>query len=104
MNLIKYQGINLPGNVQFDAQGLISQGNEEMERIEAAKEEGSWKASSTSIENTIEVIDNSEEKVDENIWTNVGSSSSYTITEKDTGKNIRATVSYEDNSGFLDLS
>ena len=34
MNLIKYQGINLPGNVQFDAQGLISQGNEEMERIE----------------------------------------------------------------------
>ncbi len=28
---------------------------EEMERIEAAKEEGSWKASSTSIENTIEI-------------------------------------------------
>ena len=34
MNLIKYQGINLPGNVQFDAQALVSQGNEEMERIE----------------------------------------------------------------------
>jgi hypothetical protein len=34
MNLIKYQGINLPGNVQFDGQALISQGNEEMERIE----------------------------------------------------------------------
>ena len=29
--------------------------DEEMERIEAAKEEGSWKASSTSIENTIEI-------------------------------------------------
>ena len=28
---------------------------EEMERIKAAKEEGSWKASSTSIENTIEI-------------------------------------------------
>ncbi len=28
---------------------------EEIERIEAAKEEGSWKASSTSIENTIEI-------------------------------------------------
>ena len=34
MNLIKYQGINLPGNVQCDGQALISQGNEEMERIE----------------------------------------------------------------------
>ena len=34
MNLIKYQGINLPGGVQFDGQALISQGNEEMERIE----------------------------------------------------------------------
>ena len=28
---------------------------QELERIEAAKEEGSWKASSTSIENTIEI-------------------------------------------------
>ena len=28
---------------------------QEIERIEAAKEEGSWKASSTSIENTIEI-------------------------------------------------
>ncbi len=34
MNLIKYQGINLPGGVQFDGQALISQGNEEMEKIE----------------------------------------------------------------------
>ena len=34
MNLIKYQGINLPGGVQFDGQALISQGNEEMERLE----------------------------------------------------------------------
>ena len=35
MNLIKYQGINLPGGVQFDGQALISQGNEEMERLES---------------------------------------------------------------------
>ena len=28
---------------------------QELKRIEAAKEEGSWKASSTSIENTIEI-------------------------------------------------
>ncbi len=34
MNLIKYQGINLPGGVQFDGQALISQGNDEMEKIE----------------------------------------------------------------------
>ena len=34
LNLIKYQGINLPGGVQFDGQALVSQGNEEMERIE----------------------------------------------------------------------
>ena len=34
MNLIKYQGINLPGGVQFDGQALLSQGNEEMEKIE----------------------------------------------------------------------
>jgi len=34
MNLIKYQGINLPGGVQFDGQALVSQGNEEMEKIE----------------------------------------------------------------------
>ena len=34
MNLIKYQGINLPGNVQFDGQALVSQGNDEMEKIE----------------------------------------------------------------------
>jgi hypothetical protein len=34
MNLVKYQGINLPGGVQFDGQALISQGNDEMEKIE----------------------------------------------------------------------
>ena len=34
MNLIKYQGLNLPGGVQFDGQALLSQGNEEMEKIE----------------------------------------------------------------------
>ena len=33
-NLMKYQGINLPGGVQFNADQLMSQAKEEMERIE----------------------------------------------------------------------
>ena len=33
-NLMKYQGINLPGGVQFNGDQLMSQAKEEMERIE----------------------------------------------------------------------
>ena len=34
MNLFKYQGIQLPGGVQFNGDQLMSTGKEEMDRIE----------------------------------------------------------------------
>jgi len=54
IQLINEKIINLTEN--FKRSDYPSESAEqELERIEAAKEEGSWKASSTSIENTIEI-------------------------------------------------
>ncbi len=54
INIINNKIINLTEN--FRKKDYPNESAEqEIERIEAAKEEGSWKASSTSIENTIEI-------------------------------------------------
>jgi taurine transport system permease protein len=54
IKLINEKIINLTENLKRSDYPNES-AEQELERIEAAKEEGSWKASSTSIENTIEI-------------------------------------------------
>ena len=54
IKLINEKILNLTEN--FKRSDFPSESAEQkLERIEAAKEEGSWKASSTSIENTVEI-------------------------------------------------